>query len=103
MVGAPVDVSIKAKVAIRRVPKRCKRSGVVTGVVRPRHAGTKVILQKRVRKDDRKRWKKVDVDRLGKRSRFKVEVPSCRGRYRVVWRSQDERNARGATRFRLRR
>ena len=94
-VSTTIDVLVKAKVRIFG-DRRCTPREAVRGVVRPKHAGTKVALQKRKRGS----WRTIDRARLNRRSRFHgLRIDGCRAHYRVVWRSQDASNLRGAARI----
>ncbi len=83
-------VLVKAHVKVKEVG--CGRhTSYVAGRVRPDHKGTDVVLRRR--RDER--WRTAARDVLDGESRFRLEMPSCKGRYRVVWPEQGSLNLRG--------
>jgi hypothetical protein len=92
----PVEVLVKAKITLLKVPKRCKGPASVTGEVLPAKPGTQVSFERRTRG----RWRSVAESQLDSRSRFRVALPQC-GAHRAVWLQQDQENASAAERFRL--
>jgi hypothetical protein len=94
--SAPTDVLVKVKITAR-VPKVCRQTATVRGRIAPNHRRSKVTLERK-RKGG---WKVVDRDRLNHRSRFKLTLPVCRGRFRVEWPAQDPSNLANVHRFRL--
>lgn len=97
--STPTDVLVRVKVKVKaksKAPRSCDGREVVRGKVRPNHADTKVILQKRTRKG----WRKVDSDILNKKSRFRLRARRC-GLHRVAWRTQADINVWGATKLRI--
>ena len=77
MSSSPVDVLVKAKVAIARLPEGCE--GSLRGRVLPANDG-RVRLQRRVDGT----WKTVSADRLNDRSRFALNADGC-GLHRIVF------------------
>jgi hypothetical protein len=62
---------------------KLRQCRAVSGRVAPNQWGTDVRLQRRAPK----RWNTVDRDRLNRHSWFKLEFPTCRGPYRILWQS----------------
>jgi hypothetical protein len=96
LMATPIDVLVKVKLTAA-IPKRCSQNKTVRGRVAPNLKGTRVVLQ-------RKRpggWKKIDRTRLNGRSRFKLKLNTCQGRYRIRWLGGDVRNERNSIRFRI--
>ncbi|HEV2815174.1 MAG TPA: hypothetical protein VGW10_18105, partial [Solirubrobacteraceae bacterium] len=79
-------------------PSPCRRGRVVSGRVRPRQPGTRILLQRRVRGT----WRTVARDRLDHHSAFGLRLPSCVGAHRIVWPKQGPISLRGVRRLRLR-
>lgn len=90
----PKRVAVGVRISVEP-PIACEDDA--TGKVRPNHKGQTVKLQRRV---DGK-WLKISRTTLTKRSRFRLPLAECHGRFRVVYRAQDERNGGGFRGFRL--
>jgi predicted AlkP superfamily pyrophosphatase or phosphodiesterase len=90
--STPVTVPVRARV---RVAPRCGSPAMVNGRLAPRAPRTRVLLQRRQRGG----YRRVASGRLDRASRFHFRLPSCAGRYRVVWPSQGGRNVRGMATF----
>jgi subtilisin family serine protease/sugar lactone lactonase YvrE len=94
--SSPTSVLVRADIDLE-VPSLCDAPQRIRGVVHPNHSGTDVILQRKRKKG----WSTLDADRLDRHSRFALLSDVCMGRFRVLWPSQNEINARGARTFRL--
>lgn len=88
------EVLVRVRVTVG-VPTDCDAPQTVRGRVRPGHSGTDVVLKRK----SAGKWKTVDRDRLNRRSRFVVEAPTCRGRFKAVWPKQAPDNIRGSRHF----
>lgn len=92
--SAPADVFVRAKLSLK-APKRCR--GVVRGRLEPSYPGSKVKLQKKIRKG----WKNIGKRMLDPDSRFKFRPGKC-GLYRVTWAPDGAPNEAARARLRIR-
>jgi hypothetical protein len=77
---ASAVVEVAARIRLF-VPRSCRPGSVVSGRLRPSEPRTRILLQRRTRRG----WATVARDRLDHHSAFGLRLPSCRGRYRVLW------------------
>jgi hypothetical protein len=96
----PTKVRVRAKVVVR-VPRGCRRDQTIEGRVIPNERGTNVILKRQRRGGGTRRWRRVDIDKLDGTSRFILTSSRCRGAFKVTWRRQNRKSAKGHTRFRF--
>jgi hypothetical protein len=94
-VTTAVDVAARIRVW---VPKPCRAGRVVSGRVRPDQPRTRILLQRRLGG----RWVSVARRRLDHHSAFGFRLPSCTGRWRIVWPRQGVISLRGVEELRLR-
>ena len=95
-VSPAVRVPVRAQV---KVARSCGAGRRVSGQVKPAAPRTRVHLERRARKG----YARVASTKLDRGSRFRLTLPSCAGRYRVVWPSQGGRNTTGTAAFTARR
>lgn len=92
-----LSVAVKARVTARAKSDCAASAGVITGRVRPSKNGQRVLLERRFQGV----WVTQAQKRLDARSTARFTKLGC-GRYRLLWPSQDDLNARGSTALRLR-
>jgi PQQ-like domain len=80
-----IKVDVRADVIVK--PARCSTT-VIKGYVVPIQPGTRTLLQRKVRG----RWKTIARDTLDKGSRFVFRKQSCKGKMRILWPTQGNKN-----------
>lgn len=95
--SAPVDVLVRAKLAVQ-VPQRCSKRGTVVGRVFPNQSGTRILLEARAGSN----WTPLDRKTVGEQSAFKLQFHKCGSRsFRVRWDTQGSTNTSTRKTFRL--
>jgi hypothetical protein len=95
--STPETVLVRAEVSIDSVTTCTNRNVAISGRVRPGAAGTKVLLQR----PRAGLWRTLKRGALDRHSRYSLSAATpCQGRYRIVWPSQTDVNAKGTKTFR---
>ncbi|HEX2084216.1 MAG TPA: hypothetical protein VHF89_00915, partial [Solirubrobacteraceae bacterium] len=97
--GTPVSTVVEVTARIDAwAPRPCRPGRVVSGRVRPIQPRTRILLQQR----RGGRWITVSRRRTDHHSAFAFRLPSCAGRWRIVWPRQGYVSLRGVRGLRLR-